>query len=174
MVQFLVEDHCVMWGDAVWIESKPWDSSSVGPAESPIQVLRYATPLCVQRQEAKSGVPRHVLDGAHQLSTQARTAAAAMHQQLCNLRAMRLVRRPGWVELDSPNNPFGITDYEEDGARVGCNDGLSPPVLSALKRERCKKTHRCPGLDRVDQKLRESSKIGVTHRRNRSFNHGCF
>src|SRR5438445_5978899 len=110
-LQFLVEDDRVMRG-SVRIEGISWDRPRGGPTEMPIQVFRGASPLRVQRQEAEPRAPRRVLDGQHQLSAQTRAAAAAMHQQLHDLRAMRLVRCPGRVELDGTDNTFDIDGDE--------------------------------------------------------------
>lgn len=96
-----------------------------------------------------------------------------MYQELRNLRAMRLVRCPGRVELDGTDNPFDLASDEEDCTGVGCSNGPSPPVFSALERERHEKTHGSFRLDRVDQKLSESSEIGITHRQNQSLDHVC-
>jgi len=97
-------------------------------------MLRRRSTLSVECQEAKAGAPRRILDGVHQLRAQACAAASAMYQQLRNLRAMWLVRRPGRVELDGTNDTRDIASYEEDCTGVGCSDGLSPPVFSALER----------------------------------------
>ena len=94
-----------------------------------------------------------------------------MYQQLRNLRAMGLVRRPGRVELDGTSDPFEIASHEEDRTGVGCRNGPSPPVFSAFERERREKTHGSSRFDRVDQKLSESSEIGVTYRRNQLLDH---
>src|SRR2546428_3639457 len=99
---------------SVRIEGIPRDRPRGGPSDMPIQVLRRISPLRVQCQEAEPCAPRRVLNGAHQLSAQARAAAPAMHQQLRYLRAMRLVRCPSRVELDRTNDPFDIASYEED------------------------------------------------------------
>jgi hypothetical protein len=48
-----------------------------------------------------------------------RSAAAAMHQQLRNLRALRLIRCPGRMELDRAYNTFGSAGHEEDGIGDG-------------------------------------------------------
>jgi len=96
-----------------------------------------------------------------------------MDQQFRNLRAMRLVRCPGRVKLDGTNDPFDIASYKEDCTGVGCRNGPSPPVFSALERERREKTHGSSRLDRVYQKLSEGSEIGITHRQNQSLDHVC-
>src|SRR4030088_1585313 len=140
---------------SVRIEGIPWDRPRGDPSDLPIQVLRRVSPLRVQRQEAKPGAPRRLLNGLHQLRAQARAAATAVYQQLRNLGAMRLVRCPGRVELDGTRDPFDIASYEEDCAGVGCRNGPSPPVCSALERERREKTHGSSRLDRVHQKLSE-------------------
>src|SRR2546425_2905009 len=137
----------------------------------PIQVLRHVSPLRVQCQEAEPGAPRRVLNGLHQLSAQAPAAGSAMYQQLRNLRAMRLVRCPGRVELNGTNGPFDIASYEKDCTGVGCRNGPSPPVFSALERERREKTRGSSRLDRIYQELSESSEIGITHGQNQSFDH---
>src|SRR5258708_37472166 len=90
VAQFLVQDDGVMPG-SVRIQRIPWDRPHVGPPDLPIQLLRRGSPLCVQCQQAESGVARRVLNGFHQLSTQARAAAPAMHEPLSNLGATRLV-----------------------------------------------------------------------------------
>jgi hypothetical protein len=79
-------------------------------------VLPRVSALRVQFQEAKPCAPRRVLNGVHQLSAQARAAAPAMDKQLRNLRAVRLVRCPGRVELNGPDAPFNIASDEKDGA----------------------------------------------------------
>src|SRR2546428_4131264 len=135
----------------------------------PIQVLRHVSPLRVQCQEAEPCAPRRVLNGLHQLSAQAPAAGSAMYQQLRNLRAMRLVRCPGRVELNGTNDPFGIASYEKDCTGVGCRNGCSPPIFSALERERREKTYGRSRLDSIYQKMSESSEFGVTHRQNQSF-----
>ena len=162
-----------MRGGSVRIEGKPWDRPRVGPSELPVQSLRRGPPLCVQCQEAKPSALCRILDGSHQASTQPRTTAAAMYQQLGNLRPMRLVRCPSWMELDGTNNPFGISGEEKDGARVGFRNGPSPPLLSPLKRQRREKTHGRSRLDRVYQKLGKSSEIRVPRRRNQSLDRAC-
>ena len=58
--------------------------------------------------------PRRVLDGLHQLSAQAHATAPAMDQQLRNLRAMRLVRCPGRVELDCTHDPVAVAEVDLD------------------------------------------------------------
>jgi len=100
----------------------------------------------------------------HQLSAEARPTAAAVYQQLRNLRTMRLVRGPSGVELDGTNDPCDIASYEEDRTGVGCRYGPSPPVFSALEREGREKTHGGSRFDRVHQKLSEASEIGISHR----------
>src|SRR5947208_13203548 len=147
---------------SVRIEGIPRDRPRGGPPETLIQALRRVSPLRVQCQEAKAGAPRRVLNGSHQLSAQARATAPAMDQQFRNLRAMRLVRCPGRVKLDGTNDPFDIASYKEDCTGVGCRNGPSPPVFSALERERREKTHGSSRLDRVYQKLSEGSEIGIT------------
>src|SRR5438309_11904886 len=84
---------------SVRIEGIPWDRPRGGPADLPIQLLRRASPLRVQREEAKPGAPRRLLNGLHELNAQARAAAPAMYEQLRNLGAMRVVRCPSRVEL---------------------------------------------------------------------------
>jgi hypothetical protein len=96
-----------------------------------------------------------------------------MYQQLRDLRAMRLVRCPGRVELDGTHDSFGIASDEEDGTGVGCRHGPTPPIFSALKRKKREETHGSSRLDCVDQKLGERSEIGVTHRQNQSLDHMC-
>src|SRR5881397_1304404 len=159
---------------SVRIEGIPWNRPRGGPSDILIQVLRRVSPLRVQRQEAKPGAPRRVLNGLHQLSAQACAAAPAVYQQLRNLPAMRLVRRPGRMKLDGTDDPFDIASYEEDCTGAGCRNGSSPPAFSALERKRREKTHGSSRLDRVDQKPSESSEIGVTHRRNQSLDHVCW
>ena len=81
-------------------------------------MLRRVSPLRVQGQEATPGTPRRVLNGVHQLRVQARAADPAADQQLRNLRAVRLVRCPGRVELDGAYDPFAIARDEENGTGV--------------------------------------------------------
>ena len=77
------------------------------------------------------------------------------------------------MKLDGTNDPFDIASYKEDCTGVGCRNGPSPPVFSALERERREKTHGSSRLDRVYQKLSEGSEIGITHRQNQSLDHVC-
>src|SRR5438309_7899215 len=156
---------------SVRIEGIPWDRPRGGPADLPIQLLRRVSPLRVQREEAKPGAPRRLLNGLHELSAQARAAAPATYRQLRNLGAMRLVRCPGRAEWDGTRDPFDIASHEEDRAEAGCRNGPSPPVFSALERGRREKTHGSSRLDRVHQKQSESSEIGVTRRQNQSLDH---
>jgi len=158
---------------SVRIEGIPRNRPRGGPSTIPIQALRRISPLRVQCQETEPGAPRRVLDGLHQLSAQPPAAAPAMYQQLRNLRVMRLVRCPGRVELDGADDPFGIASHEEDCTGAGCRNGPSPPVFSALDRERREKAHGSSGLDRVYQKRCERSEIGVAHRRNQTVDHVC-
>jgi len=81
-------------------EGIPRDRSRDGSIRSSDTSAPPCLPLRVQCQEAKPGAPRRVLNGSHQLRGQARATAPTMYQQLRNLRAMRLVRCPGRVELD--------------------------------------------------------------------------
>ncbi len=94
-----------------------------------------------------------------------------MHEQLRDFRTMRLVRRPGRVELNGTDNPFDIASDEKNGLCVGYRNGFAPPVFSALHRERRKKTHGGSRVDRVYQELGERSKIGVRHRLGQSLDH---
>src|SRR6266581_8090287 len=126
LLQVLVEDDRIMRG-SVRIEGIPRDRPRGCPSTIPIQAPRRISPLRVQCQETEPGAPRRVLDGLHQLSAQSHSAAAAMDQQLRNLRAMRLVRCPGRVELDGTNDSFDIAGYEEDCTGVGRRKGPSPP-----------------------------------------------
>jgi len=132
-----------------------------------------ASPRFVSSSRRRNSA-RRVLNGVHQLSAQARAAAPAMDKQLRNLRAVRLVRCPGRVELNGPDAPFNIASDEKDGAGVGRSNAPSPPVFSAHERERREQTRGSSGLDRVDQKLREGSEIGVTHRHKQSLDHVCW
>jgi hypothetical protein len=68
------------------------------------------------------------------LSAQARAAAPAVYKQLYNFSAMRLVRGPGRMELNSTHDAFDIASYEEDCIGVGCRNDSSPPLFSALER----------------------------------------
>src|SRR5439155_8143279 len=79
----------------------------------------------------------------------------------------------GRVEQDRSDDPFGITSDEEDCTGVRRRNVTSPPVLGAIERERREKTHGRSRLDRVDQKLSESTEIGVTHRQNQSLDRVC-
>src|SRR5438034_4723263 len=88
LLQVLVEDNRIMRGSAR-IEGIPRNRPRGGPSTIPIQALRRISPLRVQCQETEPGSPRRVLDGLHQLSAQPHAAAAAMYQQLRNLRVMR-------------------------------------------------------------------------------------
>src|SRR5258708_27965281 len=107
VAQVLVQDDGVMPA-SVRVQGKPWDRPGVGPSDLPVQLLRRGSPLRVQCQEAEPGAARRTLNGVHQFSTQARAAAPAMHEQLRNLAAMRLDRRPGRVELDGTDDPYDI------------------------------------------------------------------
>jgi hypothetical protein len=91
-----------------------------------------------------------------------------MDQQLRDLSAMWLVRRPGRMELDSPHDPLGIASDEENCPGGGGRYRPAPPVFGALDRQRRQKTHRSPRLDRVDKKSSERSEIGVAHRQTQS------
>lgn len=163
-MQFLVENHRVVWGDSVRIEGIPGDRPHGDPTGAPIQVLRRLAPFRVECQQAETGAPSRVLDGSHQPRAEAHTATPAMYEQLRYLPTMRLVRRPGGVELDAAGNPFAIPRHEEDGTRVRGSKGPAPPPFGAFARERGEKTHGSARVDRVNQKVGESSKVGVTHR----------
>ena len=162
-----------MQGGSVRIEGKPWDRPRVGPSELTIQVLCRATPFCVECQETEPGATRRVLNGLHKPSTQTGAATPTMYEQLRNLRPMRLVRCPGRVELDRANDPVGIAGDKDNRSGVGGRSGPSPPVFSALERERREKTHGSSRIDRIHQKQGETSEIGVTHRQHQLFDAGA-
>jgi hypothetical protein len=132
----------------------------------------YDAIVASPRGRAAWQVASPAFDGLHQLRAHARAAPPAMHQQLHDLRAMRLVRRPGRVELDRANDTFGIASDEEDCARMGCRKGTAPPVFCVRKRERREKTHGGAGVDGVDQELSEGPEIGITDGGQQSLDHG--
>jgi len=150
---------------SVRIEGIPRDRPGVDPSEPPIQVLPGGTSLCVQCQEAEPRALRLVFDRSHQPSADSLAAAAAMHQQLHDLRTMRLVRCPGWVELDGSDDAFGIAGGEEDCSRVGCRDGPAPPVFGVLAREGREKLTAAPDST-------ASTKSSARARRSESFTGG--
>src|SRR5882672_6549717 len=105
-----------MRGPSVRIEGIPRDYPRGGPSVAAVQAIRCTSLLRVQREEPIARAPRLVLNRLHQRSAQAHSASLPAYEQFHNLRAMRLVRRPGGVELDGPDDPFGIADNEEDRA----------------------------------------------------------
>ena len=88
------------------------------PPEMPIQLLRRLAALRVQRKKSKPGPPRVVLDRLHQRRRHTLTTAAAVDQELGNLCAIRLIRRPRRMELHRTNNPVDTASDQEDGTSM--------------------------------------------------------
>src|SRR6266568_3378562 len=168
--QFLVEDDRVV-RSSVRIERIARDRPRGDPSETAVQAFRRFSPLRIQGQQSKAGLARRVLDRLHQRGAQASATPAAMHDQLHDLRAMRLVRRPGRMELDGAYDSFEIASDEKDGARISRGNRPLPPLLGSFERERRQKADRRSGVDRVHEKTRELPKVRVAPRWHQSFNY---
>ena len=163
--EVLVKDDRVVWRDPVGIERVRWDGAGVGPSKMAVQVLRSRAALRIKGQERKAISTRCILDRSHQTSAKSRSTASPVDQQLRDLSAVRLVRRPRRVKLHRAHDLIAIARDEEDRARVSCRERLAPPVFGAVDRQRREKAYGSARLDRVDKEPSERPDIGVTDRR---------
>src|SRR4029078_10282850 len=96
-------------------------------------------------------------------------SAPPVHDELGNVRAMRLIRGPRWMHLHGPDNALVIARDEKHGPLARGRDGVAPPRFRSIERERCEKAHRRAGVHGIDQQPREILIVGVRNRRDQLF-----
>src|SRR4029453_15439287 len=116
----LVEDLRGVTRSSIGVERVLRDRTGVYPADPAIQALRCSSALGIKREEPKSCLAGRLFNRVHQPSAQTSTSTATMHDQLCDLAAMWLIRRPGRVKLPRPHDPAAVGSHEKDRTRVRC------------------------------------------------------
>jgi hypothetical protein len=107
---------------------------------------------------------RHAFGRAHQGLAQALAAAAAVHQHLGQVGAVRLVFGLGQHQLHRAANALPVFGHQQRAlARRHALRYVTPERLGALTRERVHKTHRGIAFHTVDQNIGKRADLRVSH-----------
>ena len=99
----------------------------------------------------------------------ARAAGAAMHHQLGDLGAVRLVRRPRRMQLHGTGDAIGVARDEEHGARSRGAERATPPSVCIGDAQWREEADRGAGINRVNEQLRQRADVVVRRRRTQPF-----
>jgi hypothetical protein len=93
-----------------------------------------------------------------------------VHDELHDVGAMRLVRRPGWVRLHRADDAFFVARDQEDRAAMRGREMAAPPVERLLGSDR-KETDRSAGIDGIHQQLGERMQVRFGDRQFQALDH---
>jgi hypothetical protein len=98
-------------------------------------------------------------DLRHQRTRDPASPRPPVHEQLRDVGAMRLVRRPRRMHRHAADDPRVVSSHENERARVRTIDGPAPPLTRIIDRERAHEADARAAVDGVDEQPRKLIEI---------------
>lgn len=117
MRKFFVEDHRLMEAAAIGVDRKVRNGAGFRPAELSVEILRLAAAARVEHKQPESGAAGLFFDSLHELHTDSIASGSTMHDQLGDVGAMRLIRRPTRMKLHRSDDVAAFARDEKNRTR---------------------------------------------------------